>query len=85
MMDREMRRAGTTCGGKNALELGGLDETLHDGDERQTTGVGRRRDPQTARRLRPLARRALMTARPPRDFIRTRNPWVRARRTLEAW
>ena len=31
------------------------------------------------------ARRALMTARPPRDFIRTRKPWVRARRTFEAW
>ena len=38
---------------------------------------------QTARRLRPLARRAAMTARPPRDFMRTRNPCVRARFTLE--
>ena len=38
---------------------------------------------QTARRLRPLARRALMTARPPRVFMRTRKPWVRARRVLE--
>jgi hypothetical protein len=38
---------------------------------------------QTARRLRPFARRALITARPPRDFILTRNPWVRARRVLE--
>jgi hypothetical protein len=43
------------------------------------------RAPQTARRLRPLARRALITARPPRLFMRTRKPWVRARRTLEAW
>ena len=41
--------------------------------------------PQTARRLRPLARRALMTARPPRVFMRTRKPWVRARRVLEGW
>ena len=40
---------------------------------------------QTARRLRPLARRAAMTARPPRDFMRTRNPCVRARLTLEGW
>jgi hypothetical protein len=39
---------------------------------------------QTARRLRPLARRALITARPPRLFMRTRKPWVRARRTFEA-
>ena len=39
---------------------------------------------QTARRLRPLARLALMTARPPRVCMRTRKPCVRARRTLEA-
>jgi len=38
---------------------------------------------QTARRLRPLARRALITARPPRVFMRTRKPWVRARRVFE--
>ena len=34
-------------------------------------------------RCRPLARRAAITARPPRDLIRTRNPCVRARLTLE--
>jgi hypothetical protein len=38
---------------------------------------------QTAKRARPLARRALITARPPRVFIRSRNPCVRARRVLE--
>jgi len=38
---------------------------------------------QTARRLRPLARRALMTARPPRVRMRARKPWVRARLTLD--
>ncbi len=38
---------------------------------------------QTAKRLRPLARRALMTARPPTVFIRARKPWVRLRRTTE--
>lgn len=37
----------------------------------------------TARRLRPLARRALMTARPPRVFMRTRKPCVRLRRATE--
>jgi len=26
-----------------------------------------------------------MTARPPRVFMRTKKPWVRARRTLEGW
>jgi hypothetical protein len=40
---------------------------------------------QTAKRARPLARRALITARPPRVFIRSRNPCVRARRVLEGW
>lgn len=39
----------------------------------------------TARRLRPLARRAAMTARPPRVFMRVRKPCVRARLTLEGW
>jgi hypothetical protein len=38
---------------------------------------------QAARRLRPLARRAAMTARPPRERMRTRKPCVRARFTLE--
>ena len=37
----------------------------------------------TARRARPLARRALMTARPPRLFMRTRKPWVRLRRVFD--
>lgn len=40
---------------------------------------------QTARRLRPLARRLLMTLRPPRLFMRTRKPWVRARRIFDGW
>ena len=40
---------------------------------------------QTARRLRPLARRAFRTARPPRDFMRTRKPCVRLRFTTEGW
>ncbi len=37
---------------------------------------------QTERRLRPLARRRFMTRRPPRVLIRSKNPWVRARRKL---
>jgi len=32
---------------------------------------------------RPLARRALITARPPLVFIRARKPWVRLRLTTE--
>lgn len=42
-------------------------------------------DAYTARRLRPLARRALITARPPRVFMRTKKPWVRLRRVTEGW
>lgn len=40
---------------------------------------------QAASRLRPFARRLLMTACPVRVFMRTRNPWVRARLTLLGW
>ena len=40
---------------------------------------------QALRRARPLARRALMTARPPRVRIRARNPWVRLRLTSLGW
>jgi len=38
---------------------------------------------QTPRRLRPFARLARMTARPPFVRMRTRKPWVRLRRTTE--
>jgi hypothetical protein len=38
---------------------------------------------QTPSRTRPFARRARMTARPPRVFMRTRKPCVRLRRTTE--
>lgn len=40
---------------------------------------------QTLRRARPLARRARITARPPRVRMRTRKPWVRFLRTTEGW
>lgn len=36
----------------------------------------------TLSRLRPFARRRLMTARPPAALIRTRKPWVRFRLVL---
>ena len=38
---------------------------------------------QRARRLRPLARRAFSTLRPPSVFMRARNPCVRALRILD--
>ena len=41
--------------------------------------------PQTASRLRPLARRRFSTVRPPSVFMRARKPWVRARRILDGW
>ena len=39
----------------------------------------------TARRLRPLARRAANTARPPRVLERTKKPCVRLRLVTEGW
>src|SRR5262245_21068207 len=36
-------------------------------------------------RLRPLARRRRRTVRPPRVFLRARNPWVRLRLLLCGW
>lgn len=38
-----------------------------------------------ARRLRPFARRRLITFRPPLVFIRLRKPWVRRRDVFEGW
>jgi hypothetical protein len=40
---------------------------------------------QALRRALPLARRALMTARPPRVFMRARKPWVRLRLISLGW
>ena len=74
----EMRRLGHRSAGQHGLELLPGPQPL---DHRRASTDRA----QTARRLRPLARRALMTARPPRVFMRTRKPWVRARRILEGW
>jgi hypothetical protein len=43
------------------------------------------KDPQTARRARPLRRRARRIACPAGVAMRARNPWVRLRRTTEGW
>ena len=40
---------------------------------------------QTAKRLRPFARLALITALPPLVFILTRKPWVLARFVFDGW
>ena len=77
-MQYEMRRSRHPVTSKNRLKLTSRLQSLHCRGERQTRVY-------TASRLRPLARRALMTARPPRVFMRTRKPWVRARRILEGW
>ena len=42
-------------------------------------------DAQALRRARPRARRALITARPPRVCILARNPWVRLRLISLGW
>lgn len=41
--------------------------------------------PQALSRIRPFARRALITALPPRVFMRARKPWVRFRFTSLGW
>ena len=41
--------------------------------------------PYAHKRLRPLARRALRTARPPREDMRARKPWHLARLRLFGW
>jgi hypothetical protein len=53
-------------------------ETLH--PRKRISGARAR---QTPRRERPFARRVRSTARPPRVFMRTRNPCVRLRRVVD--
>ena len=48
-------------------------------------GIQRKTFIYTQRRLRPLARRAANTARPPFVAMRERNPWVLARLRLFGW
>jgi hypothetical protein len=51
--------------------------------QRGVGSAGRR--VQTASRVRPFARRARRTLRPPILFMRARKPCVRLRRTTEGW
>ena len=67
-----LQRRGDRCGTEPLLAAQSLSGARL---ERQTT----------PRRERPLARRARMTARPPRVRMRTRKPCVRLRRTTEGW
>jgi hypothetical protein len=53
--------------------------------QRSRQHYGRSTRSQADRRLRPLRRRAEMTARPARVRIRRRKPWVRLRRRLLGW
>ena len=73
---------------QHSLELGPGFKPLHvrlASVQKQQIPVQLHEPVQTARRLRPLARRAAITARPPRVFMRVKKPWVRARFTLEGW
>lgn len=73
----EIFPADTAITGKNGDELCGLPQPVCLGQ-----GVcGNRR--QTPSRVRPLARRARITALPPRVLMRTRKPCVRLRLTTE--
>ncbi|MEN3352357.1 MAG: hypothetical protein V7640_515 [Betaproteobacteria bacterium] len=73
----EVRARYAQPGSQNSFEFAGLAQH-----------AGPCKDPrlrQTASRARPLALRALITARPALVFMRTRNPCVRLRRVLEGW
>lgn len=60
------------------LESGGIEQAA---GSRETV-ASRSQRTQTVKLFRPLARRALMTRRPPRVFMRARKPWVRTRLIL---
>ena len=84
----ESARAGQACG----LVLGALPGATGSVGYRRIGAdqYGRRdalvaRALQTESRVRPLARRADRTFRPPTVFIRARKPCVRARRIFEGW
>lgn len=62
---------------QNSLELAAFAQHARSGADR--------RFDQTAKRARPLARRAFSTARPALVFMRARKPCVRLRRVLEGW
>ena len=67
-----------------AQARGSTEGTAHGSvlDPRQLDGCGYFAPISTVRRLRPLARRFLMTLRPAAEDIRLRKPWVRLRRLL---
>jgi hypothetical protein len=66
-----------------------LSSRREDAFERAVTMLGNAAwtgyDEETVRRFRPLARRRLITCRPFFVLMRTRNPWVRARRWRFGW
>ncbi len=80
-VQRKMRRFRSNARGHDRLKVGPGLESFHS-QAVQWIGPVLGLDRQT---LAALARRALITARPPRVFMRTKKPWVRARRVLEGW
>src|SRR5690606_6623270 len=71
---RQMLTFESRCKLGRAMQTGRWGKTgSHHAGTCSGRGVVRMAD-QTAKRLRPLERRALMTARPPRVFMRTRKP-----------
>ena len=65
----------------NGVEFGLVGETARAGKAArcERSGEALRGNGQTARRLRPLARRRLSTRRPPFVAMRARKPWTRLR------
>jgi hypothetical protein len=71
---------------QHRLKFVALTQALHACVEKQGAGLPRAVCVDyAASRARPFARRARMTARPPRVFMRARNPCVRDLLVLEGW
>ena len=77
--------SGNNGSSKHRLKLGPGLKPLHRMQASARSGRLAKNAAYTARRLRPFARRAAITARPPRVFMRVKKPCVRARLTLEGW
>ena len=79
MMHGEERAASTCRAAQHALKVGRPDDAAEHGEESDAGGDS------DSQALAALGAGAAMTARWPRVFMRTRKPWVRARRVLEPW
>lgn len=84
-MNRGVLACGSTALFKNRAKFRALKNTLASLQGRAQRTQATTATNQALRRDRPLARRALIMARPPRVLMRARNPWVRFLFTSLGW